>query len=121
MREALVLMTTLRWLLLAVLWGGVGLQAQTTVDPSLFPTADNPIYQKIAALEAAITSMRGLIQQALTVAPKNTARRVIDPLRAAVTLANTTEEQWWRWGRPKSVVTPSDPITYYVATTGSDA
>ena len=90
-----------RWVVLAVTLGVVGLGAQPAVDPDLFPTADNPIYLKIDALQAAIESMRAYVQQALVNAPRNTPRRVLDPLRDAIALADTTIEQWWRWGRPK--------------------
>ena len=103
-------MTLMRWLVLVLAFGVVG-YAQPVVDPALFPTADNPIYLKIDALQAAIESMRAYVQQALVNAPRNTPRRVLDPLRDAVALADTTIEQWWRWGRPRATaLTNSAPL-----------
>src|SRR5688572_30325063 len=81
----------------------VSIGAQPVVDPNLFPTADNPIYIKVAALETAITGIKTLIQQAIALAPRNTKGTVMAKLREAVALAEKTEEQWWRWGRPRSV------------------
>lgn len=95
MRTAMIVLT----LVVVVI---VGRAQIAEPDPSLFPTADNPIYLKVDALEATITAMKGLVKQAIAALPRKTTHRVLDPLNSAVALAESAEAQWWRWGRPKA-------------------
>lgn len=44
-----------------------------------------PVVDPVAVLEARIVTIKSLIQDALTAAPKNTATRVITPLKTAMT------------------------------------